>query len=312
MPPETLYPFLYIFGAIWLLFVAGWYLVHTITTQRRRAEERRMGDTGSHETLILPPPAEGWASRFDLGFSNLIFRTGLEIEPALALGLILFFGVITATAMFIWRYDVEPWLAIPAFFLGAAVPLTFFIWRQGYWRRQLRDQLPDALYLLARSVRAGRSVDQAFQLIGEQGVPPLSREFARMHHQLELGLPLPDVLHSTSRRLGIADFNVFASIVSLHRTTGGNLPLLLDRLAATTRDRNQFERQYRAATVLGRYSAAFIAAMAAVVLFYFFFFQRDMAHHYFESGMGLTLFATAMALEVAGVLLLFWFLRYEY
>src|SRR5947209_3696923 len=136
------------------------------------------------------------------------------------------------------------------------------------------------------SCRAARSVDQAFQLIGEQGVRPLSRDFAGMHSQLELRLPLSQVLHSTSRRLGIADFNVFASVVSLHRTTGGNLPLLLDRLAATTRDRNQFDRQYRAATVLGRYSAAFIGLMAAVILFYFFFFQRDLAQRYFETSTG--------------------------
>jgi tight adherence protein B len=311
MPPETLYPFLYVFGALLFLFIAVWYLVHTVRTQQRREQQRRLG-TESDATLLLPPVEDGWASRFDLGFSNLVSRTGLEIEPALALGIVLFFGVAAATVVYIWRMDIEPWLAIPAFFIGAAIPLVYFVWRQGYWRRLLADQLPDALYLLARSIRAGRSVDQAFQLIGEQGVPPLSREFARMHRQLELGLPLAQVLHSTARRLNIPDFSVFASVVSLHRTTGGNLPLLLDRLAATTRDRNQFERQYRAATVLGRYSAAFIALMAVIVLFYFFFFQRDMAHRYFETTTGITLFATAMCLELAGFLLLLWFLRYEY
>src|SRR5262245_31400273 len=177
MPAETLYPFLYVFGAIWFLLLAGWYFVHTITTQRRRDQLRRLG-TESDATLLLPPVQDtGWASRFDLGFSNLVFSTGLDIEPALALGIILFFGVVAATVVYIWRFDVEPWLAIPAFFIGAAIPLVFFVWRQGHWRRLLANQLPDALYLLARSIRAGRSVDQSFQLIGEQGVPPLSREF---------------------------------------------------------------------------------------------------------------------------------------
>jgi Flp pilus assembly protein TadB len=33
------------------------------------------------------------------------------------------------------------------------------------------------------------------------------------------------------------DFYVFSSVLSLHRTTGGNLPVLLDRLAVATRDR---------------------------------------------------------------------------
>ncbi len=70
--------------------------------------------------------------------------------------------------------------------------------------------------------------------------------------------------------------------MSLHRTTGGNLPALLDRLAAATRDRNQFEGQYRAATVLGRYSAGFILFMVGVILVILFFFHRDFAMRFFE------------------------------
>src|SRR5947209_3696920 len=53
MPLETLYPFLYIFGAIWLMLLAGWYVVHTITTQRRQDEQRRLGDS-AEDTLFLP------------------------------------------------------------------------------------------------------------------------------------------------------------------------------------------------------------------------------------------------------------------
>src|SRR5262249_12833492 len=181
-----------------------------------------------------------------------------------------------------------------------------------YWQRTLQDQLPDALFLLARSMRAGRSIDQAIQLVGEQGVPPLSKEFQRMHRQLELGLPLHQTVQSTADRAGLLDFNIFASVVGLHRTTGGNLPVLLDRLAASTRDRNQFQKQYRAATVLGRYSAGFIAFLVGVILIYLFFFQREWAMRFFESGTGIILFTTAILLEIGGGLLLLWLLRYEY
>jgi tight adherence protein B len=248
----------------------------------------------------------------DVGFEGMVFRTGLGIDSAMAIGLILFFGVITATAVFIWRYQEEPWLAIPAFFVGATLPLLFFWWRQSTWRRTMQNQLPDAFYLLARSLRAGRSIDQGFHLIGEQGVQPLSREFARMSRQLDLGLTLPQSLQSATRRIDLVDFNIFASVVSLHRSTGGNLPSILDRLAASTRDRNQFERQYQAATVLGRYSAAFISCCAIAILFYFFFFYRVYWLRYFETTTGITLFTAAIALFVLGALLLFWMVRYEY
>src|SRR5262249_9332749 len=130
--------------------------------------------------------------------------------------------------------------------------------------------------------------------------------------QLELGLSLGQVLQNAARRIGLVDFNVFASVLSLSRSIGGNLPVILDRLASATRDRNQFEGQYRAATVLGRYSAVFIAGLAAFILFYLFFFQPEWAARFFASGVGIFLFCLALALELGGLLLLYWLLKYEY
>ena len=115
--------------------------------------------------------------------------------------------------------------------------------------------------------------------------------------------------------VGLVDFNVFASVLSLHRSTGGNLPIILDRLAAATRDRNQFEGQYRAATVLGRYSAAFIIFMVLVILVFLSFFQRDWFLRFFDVSLGYTglmLFLSAITLEVLGGLLLYWFMKRDY
>src|SRR5262249_12984216 len=125
--------------------------------------------------------------------------------------------------------------------------------------------------------------------------------------------PLAEVLQISARRLRLVDFNVFASVITLHRSTGGNLPLILDRLASATRDHNHFEGQYRAATVLGRYCAAFILSIALFILFYLFFFQREeFAQPFFESSTGIWLFCMAIGLEVLGILWLFWMLRQEY
>jgi tight adherence protein B len=251
----------------------------------------------------------------DSYFARMVERTGLDMNTSLALGIIVLFGVILAGAAFIWRGETEPWITLPAFFLGCAIPLVFFLWRQRVWRRTMQNQLPDALYLLARSVRAGRSIDQGLQLVGEAGVQPLAREFARLHRQLELGLSLSQALQITANRIGLVDFNVFASVLSLHRGTGGNLPTILDRVAASTRDRNQFEGQYRAATVLGRYCSAFIVMLACFIIFYLFFFQREWAMKFFDtrySYAGLYLFCGAIALEILGAIVLVWFLRHDY
>jgi Flp pilus assembly protein TadB len=319
MPLEVLVPFLAVFVGAALLFLALWLLVASRLARRREHLTHRLGEEGepglAFDESVLGGRPRGVGERVDRAFEEMITRTGLDLDGAVALAVILFSGVLLAAVVFVWRYEEEPWLAIPAFLLGAAVPLAFFWWKQRRWRRTLQSQLPDAFFLLARSLRAGRSIDQAIRLVGQQGVVPLAREFARMDRQLTLGLSLGQVLQIAAARLRLLDFNIFASVLSLHRATGGNLPSILDRLAASTRDRNQFEGQYRAATVLGRYSAGFIIALVGVLLIYLFFFQRQWAVQFLDTSqgyVGLVMFLTAMALEAAGLLLLFWFLKHDY
>ncbi len=141
-----------------------------------------------------------------------------------------------------------------------------------------------------------------------------------MYRQLDLGISVDQVVRGAADRLQIVDFNAFASVVSLHRSTGGNLPVLLDRLAISTRDRIQFDGLFRSATVLGRYSTALIGAMVALILVYFFFFQNDPVQgswvgHYFDTSVGytgVTLFSTAIGFVLLGALLMFWLLRVDY
>ncbi|HMF14814.1 MAG TPA: type II secretion system F family protein, partial [Gemmataceae bacterium] len=304
MPQESMLPFMMVFTGIAVLVLLLWLVISAIVGRRREEFKRRMGkdDSDASLTLIELPPTT-LSGRMDRGFARMVERTGLDMDTTLALGIILLFGVVCGAAAFVWRFEEEPWVAIPAFFLGCLIPLVFFGWRQRVWRRQMQAQLPDALYLLARSVRAGRSIDQGIQLVGDAGVQPLAREFSRMHRQLELGLSLSQTLQIAANRIGLIDFNVFASVLSLHRGTGGNLPTILDRLASATRDRNQFEGQYRAATVLGRYSAIFIVSLACFIMFYLFFFQREWAMKFFDtrySFTGIYLFVTAIALEIIG------------
>jgi tight adherence protein B len=303
-------------AAVSMFCFSVWFLVSSARQRRRKLEDHRLAadedGNGEGRLLLANRVPEGGLAAW---WWRLIQRTGLDLYPATALAIVVLCGTLLGGFVFLWRLDVEPWLALPAFVVGAAVPLAFFWWRQGRWRRTLQAQLPDALFLLARSLRAGRSLEHAIQLVGEQGTPPLAREFARMYRQIELGIPMEQVVRGTADRLGLIDFNVFASVLSLHRGTGGNLPLLLDRLAATTRDRNQFEGQYRAATVLGRTSAAFIASMVVLILLYFCFFQREWFVRFFdtsESYIGVVLFCTAMALEAAGLALMYFLLKYDY
>jgi tight adherence protein B len=295
------------FAAIWI-FVSWWL-------QRSRNRAERLQPADSDPTLVLDNVyAQGgtvsWWESLRRYFADRLERTELGMTTAEAAAIVLFCGVILAAIFFFWRYEAdESWMAIPAFFVGAALPLGYFALRQRAWRRKMQDQLPDTLFLMARSLRAGLSIDQAVGVIGEHGVAPMSREFNRMHRQLELGLALSQVLRLTADRLRLVDFSVFASVLSLHRTTGGNLAVLMDRLAHTTRDHNQLRGHYRSATSLGRYGNVILFLMAAGLIAYIGFFQRDLAANYFDTTAGLILFGVGLTLLLGAMVVLYFLVR---
>ncbi len=66
-------------------------------------------------------------------------------------------------------------------------------------------------------------------------------------------------------RVRLPDFKIFVSTVGLSYQSGGNLALLLDRLAVAARDRIQFLGYFRAATALGR-TAGIVLGLAMPVL----------------------------------------------
>jgi tight adherence protein B len=315
MPPVPVQTLLLAFAGAVFLFVSIWLIVSWWVHRGQQRLERIRPGEDSDPTIVLDDLYAGggrfggW-ERLRRAAAERVERAELGLTLAEGVAIVLFCGVILAAGVFFWRYeDDESWMAIPAFFLGAAVPFSVFLLRQRSWRRHLQDQLPDALFLMARSLRAGLSIDQSVGVIGEHGVAPVSREFARMHRQLDLGLAMPQVLRIAADRLKLVDFSVFASVLSLHRTTGGNLAILMDRLAETTRDHNQLRGHYRTATALGRAGNILIFFMGAAVIAYLCFFQRDLAARYFDSPAGLTLFAIGMSLMVGAVIVFYFLVR---
>ena len=172
--------------------------------------------------------------------------------------------------------------------------------------REMLDQFPDTVDLMARAVRAGESLDQAITLIGEQGPEPLAKEFRRCAKQLEMGLSIPAAMRALVFRVRLLEIKILATMLAVHRQTGGNLAVALERMANVARDRLAYQRQLRATSAAGRTSAFFVAMSGPVLFCYLFFFQRDYFIKLVELPLGQMLLAIALVLEVVG---LFWIAR---
>lgn len=261
-----------------------------------------------HLQALQPPTSLG--ESIDRWFERIVGRSELALSGTQAISYLLLLGIVVGTGLWIWRERID--LSISAA-LGVMSALLCFFWFMHWrWQRKVQEQLPDTFHLMARSLRAGLTVDQSVKLIGDQGEQPLAAEFKRCSEHLDLGLTVPGAFRMTAQRIGLPDFDLLVSLIIMHRQTGGNLTLLVDRLAQTIRSRNQFRGQVAAVTALGRLSGFCIALAAPSFMILYWMIYPDYLTRLTESQQGMAALGTALALEVIGVTWLLWLLRVDY
>jgi tight adherence protein B len=130
---------------------------------------------------------------------------------------------------------------------------------------KLSEQLPDALDMMARSLRAGHALPSAFKLVATEMPAPVSLEFGHAFEEQNLGLPFDRaVLQMTRRAPNNRDLKIFAVSVLIQKETGGNLVEVIEKIAETIRARYRFFGRLRALTAEGRASAMVIGALPFV------------------------------------------------
>ena len=75
---------------------------------------------------------------------------------------------------------------------------------------KFNEQLPEALEMLSRSLRAGHSIGAGFGLISQEMANPLAREFGRCYEEQNLGVSLETSLDSMAKRIPNLDLRFFA------------------------------------------------------------------------------------------------------
>jgi tight adherence protein B len=241
----------------------------------------------------------GPLDRFDRWFLRLIRETGLPLTPTNAVLLLVLCGALAGGALFVWNEHPLP--AIIGVSLGMAGALTYLVVQRARRVQQLQGQLPSALEMLARGMRAGQSLDQAVALVGERSPEPLATEFRLCAKQLAMGLSLAAVMRSLVDRVRLFDVRIFTTTLTVHRQTGGNVAKVLERLASVVRERLNFRRQLRATTGAGRLSAILVGSIGPILFAYLFFCHPEYMQSMLDSPLGQSLLLGAVLLEIAGL-----------
>ena len=157
---------------------------------------------------------------------------------------------------------LTPLAALPLAPLAAAAPTLIVYGIRERRSRKLSEQLPDALDMMSRSLRAGHALSSAFKLVASEMPAPVNVEFGRAFEEQNLGLSFEKaVVQMTARSPSNQDLKIFAVSVIIQKETGGNLVEILEKIAETIRSRYRFYGKLRALTAEGRMSGVVLALL---------------------------------------------------
>jgi tight adherence protein B len=126
-------------------------------------------------------------------------------------------------------------------------------------------QLPEALELITRSLKAGHPVPVAIAMVAREMPDPIGTEFGLVADEVTYGSDLVSALHSMYQRVGHEDLPLFVTAVSIQSSSGGNLREILDGLSTVIRERGKLKRKVRSISTEGRMSAYILTAVPALL-----------------------------------------------
>ncbi len=129
--------------------------------------------------------------------------------------------------------------------------------------RLFEDQFPQAIDLIASSLRAGHAFTTGVSMVADEVPDPTGAEFRLLYDQQNYGMPLPDALKAFARRVPLLDARFFITAVLTQREAGGNLAEVLDNLSTLIRERSRVKRQVRVASAHGRITGWVLSLHAA-------------------------------------------------
>ena len=143
----------------------------------------------------------------------------------------------------------------------ALLPRAAWVMARSRRMRKLALQLPDALTMMAGSLRAGASLQQALDMVVKESPAPVSQEFSMLLREQRLGLALEDSLRGMAQRLEVEEIDLFVSAMSIAKEVGGNLSESLERLSDTLRAKAAMEGKIRALTSQGKLQGVIVGAL---------------------------------------------------
>jgi tight adherence protein B len=188
--------------------------------------------------------------------------------------------------------------------MGVLIPYKLLVRRGKKRLQKFEQQLPDALDLLARGLKAGHAFPSGLQQVAKEMPDPLGTEFAIVYSEFSHGRDLNGALLGLSKRIDMRDLSFFTTAVLIQRETGGNLTDILEKISVLIRERFQLRNQIKALTAEGRMSGIILVLLPPVLMVALIIINPGYASVLFEHPAGQLMCGAAAFLQLLGMLII--------
>jgi tight adherence protein B len=193
-------------------------------------------------------------------FGRLVAQSGVHRSPrqmtiimvVLAMAAAILAALITRSALT---------AAGAAVVAGCVLPVLFLMLARKIRYGKMMRQLPDAIDIIVRSLRAGHPVPTAIGMVGREMPDPVGTEFGLVVDEMTYGLNLDDAMTNLAARVGIDDLHFMVVAVMIQGQVGGNLAEVLESISRVIRERAKMRAKIRALSAEGRFSAVLLSIL---------------------------------------------------
>ena len=242
----------------------------------------------------------GWMHKVGEGFQARIDRADMAVKPEEFALMVFGVGVVAwiALALAVHTELLISILMLPLSLAIAILGGQVYLKVRGDRRiDRFVQQLEMVLRMLSGALRVGLGLRQAVILVTEEAPDPARREFLRVVGKTNIGIGMLDALDQLAKSMPSQEVQMFARCVRVQSASGGYLAKVLERLAATIRDRRRVFRKMSSLTAQGRFGAGIIGALPLLVGAFIVFAEPEMGHALLHTKPGIIALMIFAALE---------------
>lgn len=192
---------------------------------------------------------------------------------------------------------------IAGLLLGALPILYIYFMRQ---RRiaKFEEQFPEALDMMARSLRAGHALTGSLQMVAEEFGEPLGPEFGKTINEINFGSSFETALRNLVGRIDSEDLKLFVLSVAIQRESGGNLAEILENIGRLIRERFVFKGQIQSLSGEAKLSAYVLVGLPFFVGIFIYVTNPDYLKPLVEDFIGHMMLGFAGIMMIVGILVM--------